>query len=150
MTQAPNQASQARFSGFYGVPAQIRRDHRDELVQASLAQLGRLFGAQAQRPVGTFLRDWALEPGIATEADLQPLRTTPFTVSPNNLMDYGQTACFSPHPRWRPVMGALWREHWSRRRLLLSSYCECTNDKWSRPRTAYPYLLKPAIRNHRA
>jgi len=85
MTQAPNQASQARFFGFYGVPAQIRRDHRDELVQASLAQLGRLFGAQAQRPVGTFLRDWALEPGIATEADLQPLRTTPVYGLPEQL-----------------------------------------------------------------
>ena len=69
---SPQSGQPGAIFGFYGVPAQIRRDHRDELVQASLAQLGRLFGAQAQRPVGTFLRDWALEPGIATEADLQP------------------------------------------------------------------------------
>ena len=58
--------------GFYGVPAHIRRDHENELIEASLAQLGRLFGTRATQPVRTFLRDWATTPEIASPADHQP------------------------------------------------------------------------------
>lgn len=69
---SPESGQPGALFGFYGVPAQVRRDHRDELIHASLAQLGRLYGAQAERPLQTFLRDWALEAGIATQADHQP------------------------------------------------------------------------------
>ena len=69
---SPRSGHPGALFGFYGVPAHVRRDHRDELIQASLAQLGRLYGAQAERPVQTFLKDWALEPEIATQADHQP------------------------------------------------------------------------------
>lgn len=69
---SPQSGRPGALFGFYGVPAHIRADHRDELIQASITQLGRLFGVQAERPVETFLRDWALEPKIATQADHQP------------------------------------------------------------------------------
>ncbi|PVY75969.1 flavin-dependent amine oxidoreductase [Tamilnaduibacter salinus] len=39
------------------------------LVSASLAQLGRLFGSRAEKPVKTVIRDWATEPDTATDAD---------------------------------------------------------------------------------
>lgn len=71
--------------GFYGVAAHIRRDHPDELVAATQAQLERLFGPQARAPVQTFLRDWALAPETATEADQQPPSQHPTYGLPQSL-----------------------------------------------------------------
>lgn len=82
---SPQSGRPGALFGFYGVPAHIRADHRDELIQASVAQLGRLFGGQAERPVETFLRDWALEPEIATQADHQPPEHHPLYGLPQEL-----------------------------------------------------------------
>ncbi|TDT41451.1 flavin-dependent amine oxidoreductase [Halospina denitrificans] len=82
---SPQSGQPGALFGFYGVPAQVRRDHRDELIQASLAQLGRLYGVQAERPVQTFLRDWALESEIATQADHQPPPNHPVYGLPQEL-----------------------------------------------------------------
>ncbi|PAV24730.1 amine oxidase [Tamilnaduibacter salinus] len=55
--------------GFFSVPASARKANREALVSASLAQLGRLFGSRAEKPVKTVIRDWATEPDTATDAD---------------------------------------------------------------------------------
>jgi len=69
---SPRSGHPGALFGFYGVPAQVRRDHPDELIAATQTELERLFGPQARAPVQTFLRDWATEPETATEADQEP------------------------------------------------------------------------------
>ena len=61
----------AALFGFLGVPASVRRGVPDEVLRTHCrAQLGRLFGERAERPVADALKDWALDPLTATEADL--------------------------------------------------------------------------------
>ncbi|WP_299651451.1 NAD(P)/FAD-dependent oxidoreductase [uncultured Tateyamaria sp.] len=57
--------------GFVGVPFEGRQD-ADALRAASLAQLVRLFGAEAAHPVRFEIMDWAAEPFTATPADRTP------------------------------------------------------------------------------
>lgn len=58
--------------GFYGVPADIRRDNAKALEEATMAQLERLFGPAARDPRHTRLQDWAFEPATATPDDSTP------------------------------------------------------------------------------
>jgi monoamine oxidase len=58
--------------GFYGVPAEVRRDHPGRLHEATMAQLGRLFGPAALEARQTRLQDWAFEPETATVDDRTP------------------------------------------------------------------------------
>ncbi|MEQ6886496.1 FAD-dependent oxidoreductase [Salicola sp. Rm-C-2C1-2] len=81
----PRSGGPGALFGFYGVPAHIRRDHPDELVAATQAQLERLFGSQARAPVQTFLRDWAVAPETATEADQIPPTQHPTYGLPHSL-----------------------------------------------------------------
>lgn len=55
--------------GFIGVPASVRMDRRDELNEACLTQLARLFGEAALQPLSSLVQDWANEPETATAAD---------------------------------------------------------------------------------
>jgi monoamine oxidase len=57
--------------GFFGLSAQQRsRTAPGDLEEAALAQLKRMFGPDAARPVQTYLMDWSREPFTATEHDL--------------------------------------------------------------------------------
>lgn len=63
---------QAALFGFVGVPAVWRRRMgRQALMDAAVAQLGRLFGAEALKPQAVHLQDWAADARTATPADEQ-------------------------------------------------------------------------------
>ncbi len=73
---------QAALFGFVGVPAAWRRRMgRQALIDASVAQLGRLFGADALTPRAVVLQDWAEEAETATPADAAPASAHPAPVS---------------------------------------------------------------------
>lgn len=57
--------------GFVGVPVERRHDP-DAIKEQAVAQLVRLFGAEAGRPTGLHLQDWAREPFTATLSDHSP------------------------------------------------------------------------------
>ena len=59
--------------GFMGVPASARVDNRQVLIDASIAQLVRLFGEKAKTPLDIVLKDWALETETASVLDHIPL-----------------------------------------------------------------------------
>lgn len=57
--------------GFIGVPARARRTLSESALRAACrAQLLRLFGAPAAAPLCEFLKDWAIDPFTAGEADV--------------------------------------------------------------------------------
>ncbi|MBK5927606.1 flavin monoamine oxidase family protein [Rhodobaculum claviforme] len=63
----------AALFGFVGLPADARAAAgRDAVIAAAVAQLARLFGPQAARPRGSFLKDWATDPCTATAQDARP------------------------------------------------------------------------------
>ena len=82
--------------GFYGVPAEIRRDHPGRLAEATMAQLERLFGPAARDPRQTRLQDWAFEPETATADDRTPPRAHP---------EYGPLSEFDPAWGGRLLLG---------------------------------------------
>ena len=60
----------AALFGFVGVPARVRRDVTNDVLRAHCrAQLGRLFGERAATPLADALKDWAMDPLTATDAD---------------------------------------------------------------------------------
>ena len=72
----------AALFGFVGVPAAGRRRlERQALIDASVAQLGRLFGAEAVTPQAVYLQDWAEEVETATPADAAPNSAHPAPMS---------------------------------------------------------------------
>ncbi|MEP3348262.1 MAG: NAD(P)/FAD-dependent oxidoreductase [Litoreibacter sp.] len=62
--------------GFIGVPPDARADEQ-ALRQHLTAQLTRLFGPQATNPTQLYVKDWAIDPYTATEADKAPLYAHP-------------------------------------------------------------------------
>jgi monoamine oxidase len=62
--------------GFIGVPSQNRKDS-NALREAVKAQFVRLFGPEAANPSALFIKDWASDHYITTEADQQPLYAHP-------------------------------------------------------------------------
>lgn len=67
---ATTATGRAALFGFVGVPAQHRASAgRAAVVQAAVAQLGRLFGPDAAQPTGTLYKDWATDALTATAAD---------------------------------------------------------------------------------
>jgi monoamine oxidase len=72
----------AALFGFVGVPvAWRRRMGRQALIDASVAQLGRLFGASALTPQALHLQDWAEDKETATPADASPASAHPAPLS---------------------------------------------------------------------
>ncbi|KAB7615206.1 NAD(P)-binding protein [Amylibacter sp. SFDW26] len=59
--------------GFVGVPVHVRKGHNEDVAQAALQQLGRLFGEKALKPAKVFYQDWAEEPETSSEMDANPL-----------------------------------------------------------------------------
>lgn len=74
---SPKQGSSYALFGFIGVPATTRQQNIPKLRQASIEQLGRIFGSKALEPVELILQDWANEPETSTELDFQPQYTHP-------------------------------------------------------------------------
>jgi len=70
MHDATSAAGEAALFGFVGVSADERaRVGTAALTRACVAQLARLFGAEAGRPRATLLKDWAADPLTATASD---------------------------------------------------------------------------------
>jgi monoamine oxidase len=68
---ATTSSGKAALFGFIGVGAGQRKALGEEtLLQACLAQLAKLFGAEALTPRATILKDWAADPLTATVTDL--------------------------------------------------------------------------------
>jgi monoamine oxidase len=67
----PEREDGAALFGFVGVPADARRRVGESVLrQHCLAQLVRLFGADAGKPVSTHFKDWAADGFTATDADI--------------------------------------------------------------------------------
>ena len=67
---ASSPGGHAALFGFIGVPAQARASmDRNDMLSGCRAQLVRLFGERAARPVAETLLDWAQEPFTATARD---------------------------------------------------------------------------------
>ncbi|ELW9531025.1 FAD-dependent oxidoreductase [Burkholderia cenocepacia] len=61
----------AALFGFFGIPAHVRKNVRDDVLRAHCrAQLVRLFGAKAAVPEAEVVKDWAQDAFTATAADL--------------------------------------------------------------------------------
>lgn len=67
---ATTRSGHAALFGFLGVgPAERLRIGEQKLIGACLAQLGRIFGQDAQVPTATLYKDWAADPLTATPDD---------------------------------------------------------------------------------
>jgi monoamine oxidase len=71
--------------GFMGIPAHVRANNRQMLIDATLDQLVRLFGEQAKIPLDIAIQDWAFEPETATPLDQAPLNQHPDYGLPRSL-----------------------------------------------------------------
>lgn len=67
----------AALTAFVGTPAHARSGADQQLRDAAVAQLARLFGDDAAHPVACLLKDWVADPLVATDDDMQPLRAHP-------------------------------------------------------------------------
>lgn len=64
----------AALFGFFRIPSHIRKNiTEDELRTHCRAQLVRLFGPQAAKPIMDIIKDWAIDPFTATHADLNDI-----------------------------------------------------------------------------
>ena len=79
----------AALTAFVGTPPQARMSAGDQLQDAAIAQLVRMFGSDAGQPVACLIKDWAADPLGATADDMQPLYAHP---------QYGRHA--SPPDEW--------------------------------------------------
>lgn len=73
---SPEDSARGAVFGFIGVPPQARSDAQ-VLRHHVLAQLGRLFGRQGVEPLALYIKDWAVDPFTATQADQAPLYAHP-------------------------------------------------------------------------
>ena len=88
---------QAALFGFVGATADYRRAvGSEELKRHSLAQLTRMFGAAAAKPLWSEVQDWAGEPYTAATADQRPLAYHPA---------YGRADVPAPWSRWLWLAG---------------------------------------------
>jgi monoamine oxidase len=63
--------SPAALFGFIGVPALSRKTiDKQQIINACIAQLGKLFGEAALNPISTHYIDWANNEYISTSADI--------------------------------------------------------------------------------
>lgn len=71
--------------GFVGVPAKARQGQDEAVKAAAVAQLERLFGAQAMLPKQVFYQDWAAQAETATDLDMAPMNGHPLYCLPDVL-----------------------------------------------------------------
>lgn len=61
--------------GFFGVPADVREQlGEDKVIELVAAQLTKLFGPQAERPLAILYKDWALDADTAVAEDSSPFK----------------------------------------------------------------------------
>ena len=63
--------SPAALFGFIGLPARIRANNKDKLKEAVVDQLVRCFGPEAENYKKLHIEDWAQNPFICTQSDLE-------------------------------------------------------------------------------
>lgn len=66
---SPREGGPFALFGFVGVPADVRAEHKDQLIQLATEQLNRLFGGVLPEPQTVFFQDWAAETFTATPKD---------------------------------------------------------------------------------
>ena len=88
-------ASGALF-GFLAVPPAVRTGQRAAVIEACVAQLGRVFGPPASAPLAVFYTDWAEEEFTSVAMDRQPLTHHPAYGRPETLRAApGDRVCFA-------------------------------------------------------
>lgn len=63
--------------GFVGYPADVRQQHKNTMLEQAQAQLVRMFGEDAAKPVDLIIQDWAQETHTATSLDHAALNYHP-------------------------------------------------------------------------
>ncbi len=63
--------------GFVSVPARYRKEREEEIRTLAIAQLTRLFGESASKPIEVHMKDWAKDPFTSTELDQEQLTHHP-------------------------------------------------------------------------
>ena len=71
--------------GFVGYPADVRAEHRDDMLKQALAQLIAMFGPKMADPLDLVLQDWATIPEIARPQDHASIGHHPRYGLPQNL-----------------------------------------------------------------
>lgn len=71
--------------GFVGYPADMRMEHRDDMLDRAVAQLVALFGPKMAHPLNLVLQDWATIPEIARAQDRAPVGHHPRYGLPSHL-----------------------------------------------------------------
>ena len=74
---SPYQTGPYALFGFVGVPAHYRENNEQQLKQAIVEQLVRLFGQAASQTLEVILQDWAFEKETATQLDHNALNHHP-------------------------------------------------------------------------
>lgn len=69
---SPQNGPEGALFGFVGVPAQQRHRSSFDLEAASVDQLARLFGPEAESPTSVLVEDWAMQAFTATRLDDDP------------------------------------------------------------------------------
>jgi monoamine oxidase len=87
---SPDQGGPFALFGFVGVPSHLRARKDDAVIAAAIAQLARLFGAEAARPLHVFYQDWAQIAPIAAPKDRAPLDHHPLYGRPAALTNLWQ------------------------------------------------------------
>lgn len=83
------------LTGFVGIPA-LRRQNREGMLQAILAQLALLYSPEAGQPVRIYYQDWAREEFTATEYDQRAAHNHPEFHPPSGKTGiWGNTVLFA-------------------------------------------------------
>jgi monoamine oxidase len=83
---SPASGREGALFGFVGVPVEKRRGHDGAIINASIAQLVKLFGEEAGRPKTVLYEDWSSHRFTATAADAVGSLTHP-TYGPTPPLD---------------------------------------------------------------
>ena len=84
--------------GFLGVPASVRKNHRDDVINACKQQMVALFGERAAKPIKIYYKDWSDDAFTATPMDADGPQS---------------------HPQYRPII--LSESEWQDRLFLAST-----------------------------
>ena len=82
---SPSEGGPYALFGFVGYPADLRAQHRDEMMDRAVAQLVALFGPKMAHPLHLVLQDWATVPEIARAQDRVPVGHHPSYGLPSSL-----------------------------------------------------------------
>lgn len=95
----------AGLSGFFALPAELRRTYRGDLEALIIEQLVRLFGKEAATPETIVIKDWCEEPYTATAADQVPPATHPAYGHPWLQLDHWNDKLFFSGTETAPQFG---------------------------------------------